>query len=226
MVVNLILGHFMDNYIRKCPDVVRYLLNDEKSWRNTLVLSTSLFPIKTLFTRDISQTPTTVAVVIGIRNKGEDLRIKNSGQLRIKMKCQENEIKEIIRIFNVTEVYVVIDNHLNLVDSKFEWFLRCFINTIDQVAKTPEAKINFFTFSRKSQTLRNADSRDSDGSLRRVNTTQSSFSCTENVISTRSMAGIFMSSVNMYLRTFKNLYNLQTRFGTDVYHLPHVTIHS
>ena len=216
----------MDSYIRKCPGVVRHMLNEEKSWRNTLVLSTSLFPIKALSTRDFSQPPATVAVVIDHRNKDKDLSIRKNAQLRVKMRCQESEMKEIIRTFNFTEFYVVIDRDLNLVDSKFELFLRCLINTIDHVAKTSDTNINFFTFSRAFQQLplRNADSR--KGSPRRVNTTQSSFSCTENVINARSMAGIFMSSVNMYLRTFKNLYNLQTRFGTDVYHLPHVTIHS
>ena len=218
----------MAGYIRKCPGVVRHILNEEKSRRNTLVLSTSLLPITNVFTRDLNKKSVTVAVVIDHGSKNQHLRIRKSAHLRVKMRCQESEIKDMIRIFNFTEFHVVIDSHLNLVDSKFESFLRCFINTIDQVAKSPGININFFTFSRKSKPwpLRNAHSRDGSLKSTSVTATQLNFSCTENVLSARNMAWIFMSSVNMYLRTFKNLYNLQTRFGTDVYYLPHVTIHS
>ena len=219
----------MAGYIRKCPGVVRHILNEEKSRRNTLVLSTSLLPITNAFTRDSNKNSVTVAIALDHGNKDEDLKIRKSAHnLRLKMRCQESEIKEMIRIFKFTEFYVVIDSHLNLVDSKFESFLRCFINTIGQVAKSPGTNINFFTFSRKSKPrpLRNAHFRDGSLKSTSVNARQLNFSCAENVLSSRSMAGIFMSSVNMYLRTFKNLYNLQTRFGTDVYYLPHVTIHS
>ena len=219
----------MAGYIRKCPGVVRHILNEEKSRRNTLVLSTSLLPITNVFTRDSNKNSVTVAIALDHGNKDENLKIRKSAKnLRLKMRCQESEIKEMIRIFNFTEFYVVKDSHLNLVDSKFESFLRCFINTIGQVAKSPGTNINFFTFSRKSKPrpLRNAHSRDFSLKSTSVNTTKLDFSCTENVFSSRNMAGIFMSSVNMYLRTFKNLYNLPTRFGTDVYYLPHVTIHS
>ena len=218
----------MEGYIRKCPSVVRQILNEEKSRRNTLVLSTSLLPITNVFTRGLNKNSATVAVVVDHGSMNEDLRLRKNAQLRVIMRCQESEIKEMLRIFNFTEFYVVIDSHLNLVGSKFQSFLKCFVHTIDHVAKRSGTDINFFTFSRKSKPrpLGNAHARDESLKRTSTNATQLKFSCTENVLSSRSMAGIFMSSVNMYLRTFKNLYNLQTGFGTDVYYLPHITIHS
>ena len=217
-----ILGQFMESYARKCPSVVHNILNEENSRKNALVLTTSLRPISTLFAGDMGKTNETIVVIVNKGNRQEDARIQKSSHLHVNVRCQESEIKHIVHNFNFTEFYVIIDSHLNAIDSRFESFVRCFINTIGHVVTKPDINVNLFTFSRKPhlKATRNYHPRNTNIHASR------NFTCTDIILNANSMMGIFMGSINMYLRTFKNLYNLNSRFGTDVYFLPHVTFHS
>ena len=212
-----------------------------------MLLTTSLLPVTRLFTKDSTQSTLTV-LITQEHSHNKYSSIGNNNYLHVihpYIGFRESEFQEILRMLHINEFYIAIDTKLNIIGSTFVVLQRCFIHILEHVAKEKSLSINLFMYSSQSLPMshrngnlmstilvKNIKSPKDSGTSNLASgikaglISDANITCNGIILNEQNMQHIFMTAVNMYLKTYQNLNNLCVDFGNDIHFLPHVTFHS
>ncbi len=219
-MLSLFSEPFLLDHSHICPTVLEHVLSKDRLKNPILILTTRLLPITTIFsTRELRQ-PIVVLLLAQESSQSFQDSQSNSAHLRIvsaQSACTNKRIMEdMMKQFDIREFYIVMDADLSVLSPMTELFPRCFVNTLEFVVKKKPMRINMFMFSAgdHNRTAREKAVNTDSGNNRDL-------SCSEVLLTGQSSSqDVFVSSINMYLRTYQNLYNLDIGFGADLHSLP------